>query len=170
MADSRPKPLGAVLRGLAAGVAGTAVMTVHQELQARLKGSSGGGGGQDADPWESAPAPAKVAKRILEGVFKQDVSADRIPLLTNAMHWFHGITWGAVYGIAAGSTRTTPLAAGPLFGGAVWASSYAELVPMGIYDWPWKYPPTTLASDLGFHLTYGTGTALAYAALDRSSR
>lgn len=169
MHRQRPTPLGAVLRGLVAGAAGTAVMTAHQELQARLAGPSESGGG-DGDPWESAPAPAKVAKRILEGVFGREVGADRIPLLTNAMHWFHGITWGAVYGIAAGSTQARPTVAGPAFGAAVWASSYAELVPMGIYELPWKYPPKTLASDLGFHLTYGTGTALAYAALDRTSR
>jgi hypothetical protein len=34
-----------------------------------------------------AAAPAQVAKRILEGVSGEDVPADRIPVLTTAMHW-----------------------------------------------------------------------------------
>lgn len=33
-------------------------------------------------------------------------------------------------------------------GACVWASSYAQLVPMGLYEPPWKYPPQTLALDL----------------------
>jgi hypothetical protein len=52
-----------------------------------------------------------------------------------------------------------------LFGTGVWAASYLELVPMGLYEPPWEYPATTLAKDLSYHLVYGVGTAAAYDAL-----
>ncbi len=59
--------------GLASGVVGTAVMTAHQEIARRMGDSHGKGGGDEADPWQAAPAPAKVGKRILEGVFHRKV-------------------------------------------------------------------------------------------------
>lgn len=55
---------------------------------------------------------------------------------------------------------------GPLFGAGVWASSYLQLVPMGLYEPPWRYSPTLLANDLGYHLTYGVAGASAYAIIE----
>jgi hypothetical protein len=161
-------PLGAAARGLLAGVAGTAAMTVWQELSGRLLGSGDGGeerNGGDADPWEGAPAPALVARRVLEGVFGREVSPDRIPLLTNLMHWGYGTGWGVAYGLLQGTVRANPVLHGALFGTGVWAASYLQLVPMGLYEPPWEYPATTLAKDLSYHLVYGVGTAAAYDAL-----
>jgi hypothetical protein len=170
-ARSRPTPLGAVARGLAAGVVGTGCMTAWQTLATRLQGSGNQSGGERSeepkDPWEDASAPAKVAKRIGEGVFHKDVPADLIPLLTNVMHWGYGTGWGAVHGLIAGSTRRSGIRQGALFGAGVWASSYAQLVPMGLYAPPWTYPPGELALDLSYHLVYGTGVAAAYRLLDR---
>lgn len=40
---------------------------------------------------------------------------------------------------------------------------------MGIYEPPWKYPARTLANDLGYHLSYGAGVALAHSAIARRS-
>lgn len=174
MRDSEQTPLGALVRGLAAGAIGTAAMTVHQEIVSRMSsnggsGDDGSGSDQQADPWEKAPAPAQVAKRILEGVFHKKVPADRIDLLTNLMHWLYGTSWGGIYGLVEGTVEAPPLVAGPLFGGAVWASSYLELVPMGIYEPPWEYPLATLANDLGYHLSYGVGVALGHRAIERAT-
>jgi hypothetical protein len=164
-----PSPLGAVARGLVAGVVGTAAMTAWQELSGRLEssGKSGGQGEGDGtgDPWEGAPAPAVVARRVLEGVFRQEVSAERIPLLTHLMHWGYGTGWGVAYGLLQGTVRANPLVHGALFGTGVWAASYLQLVPMGIYEPPWEYPPETLALDLSYHLVYGVATAAAYDAI-----
>ena len=55
----------------------------------------------------------------------------------------------------------------PPFGTGVWSASYGELVPLGIYEPPWKYPPEELALDLSYHLAYGLAVAVTYAALDR---
>ena len=169
MPGSHLTPLGAVGRGLLAGVAGTAAMTAWQELSAKLQSSDGEGGGSEEkpkDPWEEASAPAKVGRRIIEGVFRKEVPAEQIGTLTNVMHWGYGTTWGAVYGLIAGSRRST-LGGGLAFGLAVWASSYAQLVPMGIYQPPWTYEPEELALDVSYHLVYGGATALAFAVVSR---
>jgi hypothetical protein len=165
-------PLGALARGLVAGAAGTAVMTGAQALGARLKGGvDEGGGGDDGgpprDPWEDAPAPAQVARRVIEGVFRRDVPPERIGLLTHVMHWGYGTMWGAIFGLARGSGPLRGAAGGAAFGAVVWAGSYAQLVPMGIDDPPWSYPPGALAEEGAYHLAYGLGVAAGWAALDR---
>jgi hypothetical protein len=155
-------PLGAIVRGLVAGAGGTAAMTAYQT--ALSNGSDGEPGG---DSWNDAPAPAKVAKRILEGVFHRKVSPAQIPLLTNVMHWAYGTAWGSAYGAVQGTVHKRPLLLGPVFGVGVWAASYLALVPMGIYRPPWRYPARELATDLSYHLVYGVGAAISYEALER---
>jgi hypothetical protein len=178
-------PLGAVARGLAAGAVGTALMTIAQELSAKLQapqdsdqqgddqqadGQEGDGqqgdGQQGEDPWEQASMPARVARRISEGVFEQEVSPERSGLLTRAMHWAYGTAWGSVYGLIGGTFRPRPLPTGLSFGSAVWAMSYVQLVPMGLYQPPWKYATKDIAMEVGYHLAYGVGVAGAYRLLD----
>jgi uncharacterized protein DUF1440 len=151
-------PLAALLRGFAAGVGGTAVMTAAQELDSKLQGSGDEPSQEDPqDPWDKAPVPALVAKRIGEGVFHTEVSADLIPLLTNVMHWGYGVTWGGVYGLLPESVKARPVRGGVAFGLAVWSFSYVQLVPMGLYEPPWKYSARELAGEIGYHLAYGAG-------------
>jgi len=158
--------------GLVAGVAGTAAMTVWQELAAKLQSSdevSAEFPESSVDPWESAPAPARVAKLIGEGVFHLKVPAEKIGFLTNAMHWGTGTGWGAAYGLLAATRGRSTLREGLAFGTFVWLSSYAQLVPLGIYEPPWKYPLRVEALDLSYHLVYGGATAVAFAVLPTDS-
>ena len=160
--SSAPTPLAATTRGLAAGVIGTSVMTAVQTLSAKLQG----GRSEEeeappapADPWEQASAPAKLGRRISEGVLERPVPAERIGLLTNVMHWGYGTGWGAVYGLVQGTVGGRPLRHGLVFGTGVWVMAYVQLVPLGLYESPWKYSPKDLATELGFHLAYGAGVA-----------
>jgi hypothetical protein len=154
----RISPAGALARGLAAGVIATGAMTGYQMLVARLRGQ----GESKPTAWKDAPAPAQVGKRILTGVFHEQVGLDQAHRLTNAMHWSYGIGWGGLFGVLQGTARGRRLPAGVAFGTAVWAMSYAQLVPMGIYEPPWKYPPEELALDLSYHVVYGVAAALAF--------
>lgn len=166
-------PLGALGRGLLAGVAGTTAMTAWQELSSRLQASGSSGSSKRVEEeslWASAPAPAKVTKRLIEALFRREVRPERIPLLTNVAHWGYGTAWGAVYGLLQGTLRANPLAHGLAFGSGVWAMSYVELVPMGLYEPPWKYPAKSLAKDLSYHLVYGVGVAGAYEQLEKRRR
>ncbi len=172
-------PLGAIGRGLTAGVGATALMTTAQELSARLQASSDDhqedsgdqqeprGDQQDQDPWEQASVPAKLARRVSEGVFEHELSPQRIPLLTHGMHWAYGTAWGAVYGLIHETFGGRRLRQGVLFGSGVWAMSYAQLVPMGLYEAPWTYPRKDIAMEVGYHLVYGAGLAAAYGLFDR---
>ena len=163
-------PLGALLRGLVAGGAGTAVMTAYQELVQSGESAGDNEPVGEAERWQQAPAPAQVAKRILEGVLRKQVGADQIPLLTTVMHWLYGTAQGGMYGLVQETIRTNPIASGLAFGTGVWTLSYAQLVPMGIYEPPWRYPAKMLAVDLSYHLVYGVGVAVAYETLAQLSR
>jgi hypothetical protein len=153
-------------RGLAAGLAGTAAMTGVQLAARKARGER-----LDTPvprTWAEAPAPAQVAKRAAEAVGRgRQVTKRHVPLLANGMHWLYGAAWGAGYGALAHTLRPDPLTAGPLFGVGVWAAAYGELVPLGIYEPPWRYPASELALDLAYHLVYGVAVAGSFAALER---
>jgi hypothetical protein len=156
----------ALLRGVVAGLVGTGAMTAYQIAVAKLQGKP------LATPvphrWADAPAPAQVAKKAADAIGQgRRVTRQDVPLLTNVMHWLYGVSWGAFYSVAAGATGPDPLVGGLAFGTGVWGASYAELVPLGVYKPPWKYPPKELAVDLSYHVVYGMTVAVAYAALDR---
>lgn len=164
---ANPTLLARTGRGLLAGVAGTATMTAWQTLSAKLQ-NSGGSGDPDAasDPWANAPAPAKVGRLMLRAV-GYEVPPERIGLLTNIMHWGYGISWGAVYGAVMGqAAHTRPLLRGLAFGSWVWVMSYVQLVPLSIYQVPWKYPLPELGLDLSYHLAYGAGVGAAGALVE----
>jgi hypothetical protein len=157
--------MNALLRGLVAGFAGTGVMTAYQLAVAKLQGKPLAT--PVPDRWADAPAPAQVAKKAADAIGQgRRLTREDVPLLTDAMHWLYGVGWGVFYGAAAGAARPDPVAGGLAFGTGVWGASYAELVPLGIYKPPWKYPPKELAVDLSYHLVYGLAVAAAYAALD----
>lgn len=117
--------------------------------------------------WANAPAPAQVAKKATELLGRpRAITKKDVPRVTNAMHWGYGVGWGIAYGLAARALGLRPLAGALGFGVALWGASYAELVPLGIYEPPWRYPLEELGLDLTYHLVYGAGVAAAYAALD----
>jgi uncharacterized membrane protein YagU involved in acid resistance len=154
------RPRAAVLRGVVAGVVGTGAMTAAQVLPQKLQSSDGeesSGGDDPQDPWDQAPVPALVAKRLAEGIFHKEIPADRIDLVTNVMHWGYGTAWGGIYGLLHARAPDHPLRSGVMFGIGVWAMSYMQLVPMGLYEPPWEYSPKELSMDIGYHLAYGAG-------------
>jgi uncharacterized membrane protein YagU involved in acid resistance len=116
--------------------------------------------------WDEAEAPAQVAKKAARllghdrAITKQDA-----PLATQVMHWLYGTGWGVGYGILAARYRPRPLVGAAALGVAVWTAAYAQLVPLGIYEPPWRYQPAELGLDLSYHLVYGAGVAAAYATL-----
>src|SRR3954468_21563074 len=124
-------------------------MTAYQELVGRLRDAQPGEEPRsEEEAWEQAPAPAKVARLALERATGRRVSVERIPLLANAMHWGYGTGWGGAFALLRRGGASHSPAVGMLFGTGVWAASYAQLVPLGIYDPPWEYAADELALDL----------------------
>jgi hypothetical protein len=159
MEEPRDSLTSTLARGVAAGLAGTSWMTAAQEIS-----GSGGENGDGPPSWDEAPAPAQVARKALRAV-GVDPPRKWIPFLTHAMHWATGTGWGIVYTLARGRRTSGTIGEGLAFGAAVWVASYAELVPLGIYEPPWAYDVKQLAQDLGYHLAYGVGVVSAADAL-----
>jgi hypothetical protein len=133
-------------------------MTAFQELLPRLLGANDEGcGGEE-------PAPARAARKVLCAARIQ-APASWTPILSQVAHWTYGISWGAAYSLVRSRTDTNPAVLGVGFGLGVWGASYAQLVPLGIYEPPWRYTPSTLAEDVSYHVIYGLGVAATYAAL-----
>lgn len=162
-------PLGALGRGLLAGVAGTAAMDLMWFL--RYKRSGGDDNLVDWElsaglkDWEAAPAPAQVGRRVLEGLFQRELPPETAALVSNVTHWGYGVAWGALFGLVAGSLRTPRLRHGLALGPIVWASGYVVLPLAELYKPMWEYDAKTLARDLAAHTVYGLATAGAFRAL-----
>lgn len=164
----RVSPLGAVIRGAAAGAAGTLAMDAVWYLRYR-----GGGGTQSFTAWEfssglsswdGAPAPALIGKRLYEALFQRELSPRRVGLTNNVTHWGTGIAWGAQYGVLVGSVanpRTRALASSAL-GPTAWAASYVVLPLAKVYQPIWEYGVRTLAKDLSAHMAYGSVTSAVF--------
>ena len=165
---TRQTPLGALARGLIAGLAGTTAMTAYQTARSMAQGSSVKEAVAPDPPetWQEAPAPGQVGYRFLSGMFHVDPAPRRATLVTNLVHWAYGTSWGGAYGLAAAGTEANPLAAGSAFGSLVFATAYAALPAMGLYDPPWEYDAKTLGMDWSYHLVYGAATAVAYRLLE----
>ena len=163
---SKTTPLGAVVRGLLAGAAGTAIMDgVWYARYRRDGGTSGFPEWETAaglDSFEDAPAPAQVGKRVVEGLLRRELKPERARLVTNLVHWGYGLAWGAGYGIVAASTSRPRAAYGLLFGPLVWSTAYLVLPPTGIYQPMRRYDAKTLWKDASAHLAYGLGTATVF--------
>ena len=159
----KKSPAATVLQGLAAGAIGNAVFTLYQRL------AQGGGEEEQPQEWSEAPPPAQVGRRVAEGVFQQEVPVEKAGLVTQAVHWLYGTTWGAFYGVVQESVEQ-PVVSGVALAGAVVATDYTVLPAMNLYKPPWWYPASTLATDFGNHLVYGLSVAGAYRALDALRR
>jgi hypothetical protein len=163
MTRSQSTPLGALARGVVAGMVGTAAMDLVQF--ARYKR----GGGTDRllawefsaglKDWEQAPAPAQIGRRIFEGVFQRQLPPERAALVNNLTHWGYGIAWGGLFGLVEGSLRAPKVRHGLVLGTTVWIGDYVLLPLAKLYRPIWEYDVKVLAKDLGDHLVYGVSTA-----------
>lgn len=162
-------PVGAIVRGVIAGVAGTVAFDTWLYAQYRR-----GHGTEpfaewefssDVDTWDEAPAPAQVGKRIVEGLFERKLPDSSAALTNNITHWGYAISGAVAYGIVAASLKKPRTGYGLLFGTAMWLSGYVILPPMHLYKPITEYDAKTLGKDLAAHLVYGMTTAAVFARL-----
>jgi hypothetical protein len=169
--NREPSALHDVVVGLAAGAVGSAVMSRAQSLVTRTSRRDNAGDTQprtDEERWQQAPAPAQVVRKASLATTERDIDPERIPQLATTVHWLYGTSWGIGFALLHRRLRRSPKLEGPAFGVGLWALSYAELVPAGIYKPPWRYPASALAKDLSYHLAYGAATAFAFAGLRKA--
>ena len=82
-------------KGLFAGLAGTAAMTVSSTLEMKLSGRG------------ASQTPAQAAEKVLD-VEPEDEEAEA--RFFNLVHWGYGTTWGATRGLLASAGLSGPVA------------------------------------------------------------
>ena len=160
--------LSSLRRGLEAGAIGTLAMdTLLYSRYRRGAGQSSFLSWESSEgvvSWDDAPAPARVAKKLLERGLRREVRPRHVRTLNNLMHWGFGLASGAAFGLLIGR-RGSRASYGLPFGAAVWAGGYILLPELGVYEPIWKYDLRTLEQDLTAHLVFGTATATAFTLL-----
>jgi hypothetical protein len=140
----------AIGRGLVAGLAGTAAMTVSSTLEARLRHRA------------FSTAPARATAKVL-GIkeFDSDLAQAR---WNDLSHWGYGTGWGILRGLL-GATPMSPRAATFAHGAAIYGAAQVtlpalEIAPPSIY-WGVK----EIAIDALHHAVYAAATGVAYRAI-----
>jgi len=142
-------------RGLVAGFAGTAAMTISSTLEARLRGRAA----------SSAPARA-TAKMLGIEAFEDDRAAARFNDLS---HWGYGTGWGVVRGLLS-ALGLSPRAATIAHGAAIYGAAQVTLPALEIAPPAIFWPKEEIAIDAFHHAVYAAATGGAYALLDGMSR
>jgi hypothetical protein len=142
-------------KGLVAGFAGTAVMTISSTLEAKLRGRKP----------SSAPARA-TAKALGIASFEDDLAAARFNDLS---HWGYGTGWGVVRGLL-GVTGMSGRAATAAHGAAIWGSAQLTLPALEVAPPVVFWAPQEVAIDIFHHTVYAIATGVAYELLDGNGR
>ncbi len=166
-------PIRAITSGAVAGAVGTLAMDL---LWYRRFLEDGGEGSfldwelASPEDYEAAGAPAKLGRRMVEGLLGASLPATSAGAMTTGVHWSTGMGWGIVHGIASGSTPKSRITHGAATGLVAWLGSYAVLAPADLYEPIWEYQPKTLWKDLTAHMVFGVATGAVFAALRQFRR
>lgn len=139
-------------KGLFAGVAGTAAMTVSSTIEMKLRGRKG------------SDTPAQAAGKVL-GV--SPVGEDEKARFSNIVHWGYGISRGAGRGVIGALGLSGPAAAAAHFS-MVWGSALVMLPSLEVAPPPTKWGAKELGVDALHHAVYAAATSAAYELLDRN--
>ena len=134
-------------KGLLAGLAGTAVMTVSSTLEAKLRGRA------------PSTAPARATAKVL-GIkeFEDDLAKARF---SDVSHWGYGTTWGIVRGLLD-TAGMSPKAATAAHGAAVWGSAQVTLPALEVAPPAIFWGAEEVAIDAFHHAVYAAATGIAY--------
>jgi hypothetical protein len=141
-------------KGVLAGLAGTAAMTVSSTVEAKLRHRA------------FSTAPAKAATRAL-GIETFDDGA-AYARFSNLVHWGYGTGWGVARGVlralGVGPRAATPTHFALLWGSALYSLPKYEVAPP-VTEWGRE----EVAIDVFHHLVYVSAAALAFELLDRAA-
>jgi hypothetical protein len=142
----------AVGRGVAAGLIGTAAMTISSTIEQRLRGRP------------ASTAPADAAAKVLH--IKEFRSAEAKNAFSNTVHWSYGTAWGVNRAILTRAGLSPKAAAGAHLG-ALWVSEQVMLPALEVAPPVTMWGRKEIAIDAWHHLVYATATSAAYDALAR---
>lgn len=137
--------------GLAAGLAGTAAMTLSTAIEAKVRQR------------EASTAPADAASKLLGVQPTGEAQAKRFSTL---VHWAYGTSWGAVRGLLDCSGLPGPAASAAHLA-VLWGAEQVILPGLGVAPPLTKWGGKEIAIDAWHHVTYAAATGAAYEALNR---
>ncbi|HJT37365.1 MAG TPA: hypothetical protein VJ818_02980 [Actinomycetota bacterium] len=144
----------AIGKGLVAGFAGTAAMTLSSTIEARMRGRKG------------SDAPAQAASKVL-GV--SPVGEEEKKRFGNIVHWLYGTSWGAVRGLL-GETDMSWTKATVTHMGTLWSAEAVMLPALKVAPPVTQWGSEEIAFDVWHHFVYAFTTGLVYQWLERSER
>ena len=139
-------------KGLFAGVAGTAAMTVSSTLEMKLSGRAG------------SLVPGQTAEKVLR---VEPVDDEAEAYFSNLVHWGYGTAWGTMRGLLAAAGLSGPKATAVHLA-LVWGSEQVILPALDVAPPVFKSGVQATAVDLWHHFVYASATGLAYSWLERS--
>ena len=163
-------PFVVTLKGVAAGLVGTLVMTTALRAVDQLWR----GGDDDeseiepyADEVETEAAPVapteRVAERLASRVFRTEISRETRQRLGLGIYWTYGAFWGALSAQVQETIQPPVLYHGALLGLGVWLIGPMRLIPaLGLYERPPSASIIRRLLAIGLHLLYGWTTAYTY--------
>lgn len=159
-------PLGALVRGIAAGAIASAAQDLFFRATAKVAPHTTERVLEPPEPEQrEEQATETVARRVAE-LTQRDLPVDK-ESAARVVHYAFGSSWGGAYGLSA---ATYPALVGPLggaaFGVLVWAASDSFLLPaFKLAAWPHRYPLRVHAYAIAAHLAYGAALGLAFDAM-----
>jgi hypothetical protein len=144
-----PGVLEAVLKGLAAGVVGTAAMTMSEKIEQSKTGR------------EDSMVTTEVGAILTEPSLETGAQAAK---LGKVVHWTHGVTWGMVRGLLA-LTPLNSFVASALHYISLWSSDVVLYRVLGIQPLPHRWGTKPLITDLFHKLVLSVVTSLVFIAL-----
>ena len=139
----------AIGKGMAAGLVGTAAMTVSERVEMAVTGR------------EASDVPGQVGAKLLALQPATDAEMER---LSRQVHWIHGILGGALRGVLDRAGATGPAASVAHFA-ALWGGDAALYAALGIAPAPWDWDQDELAVDVLHKGVYAAVTGVVFDAL-----
>lgn len=147
----RREPLSTkLLRGAVSGLLGTAAMTPVI--------------GIGAIGWWKRPSPAEITANVQRKSGADETPRNDPGFTTQWLgaHLTFGTVWGAAFALARPWLPASNVAAGLLWGGAIWAINYGLVLPvLGLYPSPADDDKGRMFAMIAAHGVYGTTLAEA---------
>jgi hypothetical protein len=141
---------GALGKGLLAGLAGTAAITLSQMIEMKITGR------------EPSEAPVKVAEQVTD---VKPVNEEAKQKVSHEIHWAYGTAWGMARGIIS-LTGLRGLPAAAVHFAVVWGTSFIMLPKFNAAPPVTREDAKTIAIDGLHHAVYATAAGLAFEALE----
>src|SRR5690349_14694931 len=164
--------LEVTLKGVAAGLVGTRVMTSVLQLVARgLPSPHSAAADPDAssdianmrllEGAQPVPPTEQVAERLATRLFRTELSPEARQRVGAGIHWAYGAFWGALSAQIQLTLRPPAVPYGVALGLAVWMVGPGRLVPaLGLYERPASPGLARRVLAVALPLIYGLTTAV----------